>query len=277
MKTIEFATPGVGLMLLAFVGPIIYFVLRAMKGRLPTVRRLPGIDALEEAVGRAAEMGRPVVFSTGLGGINVVTLAALSVLEHVARLCARLGVRLIVPQTTPETYPVAEEVVRRAYQAEGKLDRFRSDDVIFLSTSQFAYASGYIGILHREKAASNLMFGSFAAESLILAEAGRQINAAQVAGTTAYHQIPFFISACDYTLIGEELYAASGYLEREPVKLGSLAGLDWAKSFLLGLIFIGAVVGTLMSFSPRVDVIEPEANPVTEAIYWLSPEGGGQP
>ncbi len=271
MRTIEFATPVVGLMFLALVGPIAYFIWRALQGRLPTIRRLGGIDALEEAVGRAAEMGRPVMFSTGLGSIDIVTLAALSVLEHVARLCARFGVRLIVPQTSPETYPVAEEVVRQAYQAEGKLDRFRPDDVIFLSTQQFAYASGYIGILHREKAATNLMFGSFAAESLILAEAGRMVDAVQIAGTTAYHQIPFFISACDYTLIGEELYAASSYLEREPVKLGSLAGLDWAKGLLLALILVGAVVGALKS-------VEPEDNPITKAVYWLpSWESEGRP
>lgn len=266
MKTIEFATPGTAILFLALVGPVVVFVLLARRGRLPQVRRLAGLDALEEAVGRAAEMGRPVVFSTGLGGIDVTTLAALSVLERVARLCARLGVRLIVPQTSAETYPVAEEVVRRAYQAEGKADRFRPDDVVFLSTEQFAYASGYIGILHREKAATNLMFGSFAAESLILSEAGRQVGASQVAGTTDYHQIPFFISACDYVLIGEELYAASSYIERDPVKLGSLAGLDWAKALLLALVFVGVVLAGALSR-------EPADNPLTKALHW-SPLAG---
>ena len=276
MRTVEFATPGVLFLMAAVIGPIVYFVLRAKRGKLPSVRRLPGIDALEEAVGRAAEMGRPVMFSTGLWGIGVPTLAALSILEHVARLCARLDVRLIVPQTNPETYPVAEEVVRRAYQTEGKLDRFKADDVIFLSTSQFAYASGYVGIMHREKAAANLMFGAFAAESLILAEAGRQVGATQVAGTNLYTQVPFFITACDYTLIGEELYAASSYLEREPIKLGSLAGLDWAKTILLALILIGVLVGTALSFRAQSDGVQPKDNPVTKAFTtrWRGAEEG---
>ncbi len=276
MKTVEFATPGVLLLMVTVIGPIVYFVWRAKRGKLPSVRRLPGIDALEEAVGRAAEMGRPVMFSTGLWGIGVPTLAALSILDHVARLCARLDVRLIVPQTNPETYPVAEEVVRRAYQTEGKLDRFKADDVIFLSTDQFADASGYVGIMHREKAAANLMFGAFAAESLILAEAGRQVNAAQVAGTNLYTQVPFFITACDYTLIGEELYAASSYLEREPVKLGSLAGLDWANMILLALILVGVLVGTALSFRAKSDGMAPRDNPVTKAFTarWRGSEVG---
>ncbi|MHC5057048.1 MAG: DUF6754 domain-containing protein [Planctomycetota bacterium] len=288
MNSIDFATPGTWLVLIAVVGPIVLLTLRALRGRLPTVRRLPGMDALEEAVGRAAEMGKPVVFSTGLRGIDVVTLAALSILEHVARLCARLGVRLIVPQISPETYALAEDVVRRAYQAEGKADRFNSDDVIFLSPNQFAYASGYIGILHREKAATNLMFGAFAAESLILAEAGNTIGAAQIAGTTAYHQIPFFISACDYTLIGEELYAASSYIEKDPIKLGSLAGLDWAKSLILVLVLVGVLVGTVASIWSRAGVVKPNDNHVSksllttwrgawEAMFGAGESDGGRP
>jgi hypothetical protein len=288
VNSIDFATPGTWLVLIAVVGPIVLLTLRALRGRLPTVRRLPGMDALEEAVGRAAEMGKPVVFSTGLRGIDVVTLAALSILEHVARLCARLGVRLIVPQISPETYALAEDVVRRAYQAEGKADRFNSDDVIFLSPNQFAYASGYIGILHREKAATNLMFGAFAAESLILAEAGNTIGAAQIAGTTAYHQIPFFISACDYTLIGEELYAASSYIEKDPIKLGSLAGLDWAKSLILVLVLVGVLVGTVASIWSRAGVVKPNDNHVSksllttwrgawEAMFGAGESDGGRP
>jgi hypothetical protein len=176
-------------------------------------------------------------------------------------------VRLIVPQCSPETYAVAEEVVRRAYQTEGKSDRYNSDDVMFLSTAQFAYASGYIGILHREKAAANLMFGAFAAESLILSEAGRSIGAAQIAGTTDYHQVPFFISACDYTLIGEELYAASAYLEREPLKMGSLAGLDWAKTVIMAVVLAGVVWSTVASVRRGAEP-KPHENVVRRALLW---------
>lgn len=42
---------------------------------------------------------------------------------------------------------------------------------------------------------------------------------------------------CDYTLIGEELYAASAYLSNEPMLLGTLKGQDIAKlTFMLVLI-----------------------------------------
>jgi len=47
--------------------------------------------------------------------------------------------------------------------------------------------------------------------------------------------------ACDYTLIGEELYAASAYLSREPKLLGSLRGQDCGKViFMLGIVLASA-------------------------------------
>ena len=68
----------------------------------------------------------------------------------------------------------------------------------------------------RDRPAAHIFMGSFYAESLLLAETGFSTGAIQVAGTANVHQLPFFVVACDYTLIGEELYAASAYLSGEP-------------------------------------------------------------
>ena len=58
--------------------------------------------------------------------------------------------------------------------------------------------------------------GKFFAESLLFAETGNSIGAIQIAGTGSQTQIPFFVTACDYTLMGEEFFAASAYLSKEP-------------------------------------------------------------
>jgi hypothetical protein len=60
-------------------------------------------------------------------------------------------------------------------------------------------------------------------------------------------QLPFFVAACDYTLIGEELFAASAYLSKDPKLLGSLKGQDVGKFIFLLAIFIGAILLTLNS------------------------------
>ncbi len=241
------ASLAVALFIFAVIFMVLFNIFRARKGRELFLRRIPGLEAIDEAVGRATEMGRPMLFSLGLEGLSVVTFAGLAVLGYVARLAARYGARLLVPICQPEVLPVAREVVREAFQAEGRLDAFNPEDIRYLTSDQFGYASGVVGMMHREKVASNFFFGGFAAESLILAETGHHVGAMQVAGTPDMYQIPFFIAACDYTVIGEEFYAASAYLSREPVMLGSVVGQDWGKGVLFSLIVLGILAQTLLT------------------------------
>jgi len=75
---------------------IVASVLLAQRGRAMFIRRIPGLTAIEEAVGRATEMGRPILFSPGLDGINIVTLQALAILTYIIRLAAAQATRIIV-------------------------------------------------------------------------------------------------------------------------------------------------------------------------------------
>lgn len=249
---VEHATPGILVLLVLFIAPVMYFIRVARKGKQLYVRRIPGVDAVEEAVGRSAELGKPISFTTGLTGVSPVLYACLGVLSFVARKAALYKTRLIVPQYDPEVMVIVDDVVQDAYRAEGRLHAYDPSCMVFLSQEQFAYASGYMGLVQREQISSAFLFGSFAAESLILAEAGQQIGAMQVAATVSPEQVTFFICTCDYTLIGEELYAASAYLTREPIQLGSLCGQDMAKLVFFTLIVIGVVIATINSISPEL-------------------------
>jgi hypothetical protein len=95
----------------------------------------------------------------------------------------------------------------------------------------------------------NFFMGFFGGESLILAETGASTGAIQIAGTDQTTQLPFFVVACDYTLIGEELYAASAYISREPLMLGALKGQDYSKFIIFTLL----ILGTLISLVAGVD------------------------
>jgi hypothetical protein len=97
------------------------------------------------------------------------------------------------------------------------------------------------GTMLRDHPATNIYMGKFYAESLILAETGALAGSIQIAGTDEIAQIPFFVVACDYTLIGEELYAASAYLGREPLLLGSLKAQDYAKAAVIVIAIIGFI------------------------------------
>jgi len=237
--SLDHANPFVSLVLFVLVVAIIATIVTAQRGRLPFIRRISGLNAIDEAVGRATEMGRPILFSTGLSGVSIVSLQALAVAKHVAGTAVRYGSRMILPVCDPTMMPLTEQVIREVYTSEGKPEQYRSEDVRYLSDRQFAYAAGITGILHRERVAASFLFGQFFAESLILAENGQAVGAIQVAGTPDLLQIPFFVVTCDYTIIGDEFYAATAYLSREPTQLGSLVGQDIGKAMLFILIVVG--------------------------------------
>ncbi|MDP3058871.1 MAG: hypothetical protein Q8N36_05395 [bacterium] len=215
----------------------------------PKLRRIAGLEAIEESIGRATEMGRPVHFSPGIADITgdtaTQTFAGLEILSYVTGLTAKYNAELIVTIRMPNVFPLAQEVVRSGYLAAGKADLFHENTVRFLSSEQFAYIAGVLGIFSREKVAANIMMGGFWAESLLMAEGGSQIGAIQVSGTANMHQIPFFVAACDYTLIGEELYAGGAYLSQDKVRLGSMAAQDYLKLACVSFIIIGTIMMTL--------------------------------
>ena len=210
------------------------------------VRRIAGLKAIEEAIGRATEMGRPVLYVPGIDDMNnIQTIASMVILHDVARIAATYETPMIVPVCRPFVVPVAEEAVQQGYLNAGRPELYRPDTVRYLSDVQFAFTAGVSGIMLREKTAANLYLGSFFAESLVLAETGFSTGAIQVAGTANIHQLPFFVAACDYALIGEELYAASAYLSNEPKLVGTLKASDVAKIFIIAVVLAGVLAQTL--------------------------------
>ena len=223
---------------------ILLFIAVARRREL-YIRRIGGLEALDEALGRATEMGRSVLFVHGLKGMNEIpTIAAVNILGRVARRTARLDADLRVANVDPVVMSVSQEVVKEACLEEGRPDAYRPDDVFMAGTEQFSYAAALEGIMVRDRPAAHIMMGYFYAESLLLTETGSTTGAIQIAGTDAYTQLPFFVTTCDYTLMGEELYAASAYLSKEPRLLGSLRGQDVGKAVLILVLLAGTVLST---------------------------------
>lgn len=248
--TISFSSQGINtLFIVLLIGFLaFYFIDKARKGEFPKMRHIAGLDVISEAIGRATELGRPVHFSPGIGGITndaaPQTFAALSLLGYVANLTAKYDTALIVTIRAGVVYPLADETVRISYVNAGKAESYNQNMVQFISDQQFAYAAGVMGIFARERIAANIMMGAFWAESLLFAEAGSQAGAIQVAGTANMTEIPNFIVGCDYTLIGEELYAGGAYLSQNPVQLGSIRAQDIIKLTIVILIPIGVLMAT---------------------------------
>lgn len=231
---------------LIYFGIVFYFISQAKKGAQLFIRKIAGLDAVDEAIGRATEMGRPILYLTGLDSLSTVsTIAAVNILGQVARKVADYDSQIIVPNRDPVVMSVCQEVVKEAYMDAGRPDAYNEANIYFITDDQFSYVAAIDGIMVREKPATNIFMGYYYAEALLLAETGASTGAIQIAGTDSLAQLPFFITTCDYTLIGEELYAASAYLAREPLLLGSLKAQDVGKMFLMVTLFLGVILISL--------------------------------
>ncbi|OFZ26844.1 MAG: hypothetical protein A2381_16965 [Bdellovibrionales bacterium RIFOXYB1_FULL_37_110] len=224
---------------------IIVFINLAKKNPNLFVRRIAGLEAMDDALGRATEMGRPVLFVHGLKYMHEVpTIAAVNILGRIAKKVAEFDTGLKVANWDPVIQQVSRETVKESYIEAGRPDAYKEENIYFASSEQFSYAAAVEGLMVREKPAANFYFGYFYAESLLLSETGNAAGSIQIAGTDAFTQIPFFITTCDYTLIGEELYAASAYLSREPKLLGSLKGQDLGKLMIIIVLVLGTIFTT---------------------------------
>ena len=229
---------------------ITYFIYLSAAGRDLYIRKIAGLEAVNEAVGRATEMGRPILFIPGIQDMdNVQTVAGISLLGHIAKRTATYETKLEVPVSRSITMSTGRETVKQAYLEAGRPDLYNDDMVHYITDEQFGYVAAVDGIMVRERPAACFYLGAFFAESLILAETGNSIGAIQVAGTAMPTQLPFFVAACDYTLIGEELFAASAYLSQDRKMMGSLKGQDAGKAIAMGAIIAGVVIATLAAVS----------------------------
>jgi hypothetical protein len=229
----------------SFGGLVFYSISHAKRNEI-FLRRIPGLDAVDEAIGRATELGKPILYLTGAHDLHdPSTIAAAVILGKVAKRAALYETELLVPHREPITMAVCQEITKQAYLEAGKPDLFKEDANFFITSDQFSYTAAVDGIMLRKKPAANFFMGSYFAESLLLTETGASTGAIQIAGTDSDHQLPFFVTTCDYTLIGEELYAASAYLSKEPVQIGTLRGQDIGKAVVLGAIGVGTVLATV--------------------------------
>lgn len=222
------------LMIVLFYVLVMVMVKRAKGGANLWFRRIAGIDAIDEAIGRATELGKPVMYVPGTQNIeNIQTIASIQLLTSVATKCATLDIPVIVPLNRAFMVTVAEEAVKQGFMNAGRPDAYNRDNIRYMSDEQFAFTSGTTGIMLREKTAAHFFLGAFYAESLILSEVGFTSGAIQIAGTANTHQLPFFVVACDYTLIGEEYFATSALVTRDLEMMGTLKASDYMKAFII--------------------------------------------
>lgn len=207
------------------------------------MRSFPAMEHIDEAVGRAAEMGTAVHATPGQGNLYgpkaAIEISAISITALIAESCAKRNVPLIISCNQSDVYQLTMSSVRDAYDRAGYPERFVENDVIFVSPDWNAWCQWIMSHLMSTKPATNFMFGDYYGQIVLLAESGVRAGCYQIAGSPDIQYM--WPLTCDYFTIGEELFAAGAYASGDPVLLGSIAGQDMLKIALLILMVAGII------------------------------------
>jgi hypothetical protein len=235
-----------------FTAALILLLLRRLRaGRTFGLRPLPAYEALGRQMGLAVESGRRLHVTMGRAPLHSeagpTSVAALQVLEHLAEAGSSSGIppRATVGEGT--LLPVAQDTLRRAYEAAGRGDVFHLREVEFLADQAFpiTYAAGVTTIIHRDDVANNVAVGRFGSEMGILAEAARRSRMMQVLGSDDPTAVALATAFSNNVLWGEELFAAGAYLDGDPAQVASLRAQDvlrWLVSLALLLVALWQLV-----------------------------------
>jgi hypothetical protein len=232
------------LFLLGFIIVVFIAYRLVTGGRKVTIRLMPAIEALDEAVGRAAEMRRPIHATPGdsaLGGMDgPQTVAGLEVCSAVARKSAQSGVPLYITTPDPVVHTLQTDIAEQAYRLEG--EEFNpTNSMLFPFWTSFAI--GISGLVYRENVASNICVGGWHGIVLILMETASRIGAFQIGGTAFIDQLPWFVACCDYYVLGEEVFAAGAYLSQNTSDISAVWSQDIFKLIIIAIMALGILIG----------------------------------
>ena len=239
---------GLALIMMAVLS---YLFIKRANTKLPEIRKIPALDAIHEAVGRATELGKSVLFTTGQGGVEgsgfrgASSLAGMNVLSILALECAQLGVPLIQVVEQASMLPIQEQVTHDSYLLAGKPEDYKPDNIQFAGGRSYAFEVAVMAALNRENVGATVHVGYYDHSAVTIAGAGAQVGAYQIGGQTSLKQIAFFVAFCEHCFFGEEVLAAGAYLAKDPLQLGSLVAEDWTKIIGIALMILGAITSTL--------------------------------
>jgi len=238
-RTFQFA------FLLLSLGVLFVLLRMGMKGKTFSLRKLPVFDSMDQAVGRATETGRPVMFNLGTYPGSEGTPEAINAyayLGHVSRLCARYGTRLIATCFSVPAFVVMQGVVRESFAAEGKSDKYVAEDVMYLSDQAGAWGAAVWGIMERDRIAAHFFFDPMVAMALGVLETAQRVGAIQFSGSAYMWRLSDMAVTSDYLLVGEEIYAGAAYLTKEPSQMAVIVGQDIIKWISIAMTLVGALV-----------------------------------
>jgi hypothetical protein len=232
-------------MIVSLLATIFQFLAQA--GYTLPVRRAPVLDRIDDAIGRATEMGGEVMAVTGSRTLHSArglhAVLAFDVTRYVVERCIKLDTPALIFCCSGDHVPVAEDLARTAAITVGKPEAYQGPGTMV----------EYVEGSYPSRLAQRALIWSGAFKALIdfggshawaSPSVGMECRAADttsIGGTSDIHSSGLYVACFDYAAIGDECWALSAYLSRDKRQLGTLIGLDMAKMIIIGMVVWGVI------------------------------------
>lgn len=234
--------------ILVTVAMMLVFVRQVQKGARFGLRPLRVPEQLHLQVGRAVESGGLLHLTLGRaelsGPAGPTSVVALQMLDYLAEESCRNRIPPIVTMGEGTVFVAGQDVVRHAYEVTGLGHEGSVETALFLAPQDFpmTYAAGVTTLYHQEKIANTVALGRFGSEITLMAEAATRTGIDQMIGTDDPTAMAVATAATENVLWGEELFAATAYLEGNAAQLASVRTQD----VLRWLVVLAIIVYTLL-------------------------------
>lgn len=240
--------------ILITVSLMLIFVRRVRNGVQFGLRALRVPEQLHLQVGRAVESGGLLHLTLGRAALNgpagPTSVVALQMLDYLAEESCRNSIPPVVTMGEGTLFVAGQDVVRHAYERTGRGQEGSAETALFLASQEFpmTYAAGVSNAYHQENIANTVLLGRFGAEIGIMTEAAVRTGIDQVIGTDDPTAMAVATATTDHVLWGEELFAATAYLEGNAAQLASVRTQDVLRWIVVAAIVIFTLLQLLGIF-----------------------------
>jgi len=237
-------------LIIILVSAILLFAITLWKRKSPAnLREIPAMTRLYRTLGLSIEDGTRLHISLGSGNLldarGGSALAGLAMLRHIAERTSVSDKPSVASAGDPTLGLLTQDTLQAGYQAAGVEEAYVPTTGRVTGLSPFGYAAGAMSISQNENVSANIMIGHFGPEIGLLIEASDRDNVTMIgASDDPTGQAVLFANTPD-ALIGEELFAASAYLDAGASHVASLTLQDILRWVVI-LILLGGAVAKLL-------------------------------
>ena len=234
--------PGLGLVVFsAFLLLILSLIKRKSA---PKLRNIPALTRLYRAIGLSVEDGTRLLI--GIGSASLLTqnggapLAGLRLLRHLTERTSLSDRPPIAVAGESSLALLAQDTLEAGYQGAGAGEFYQPTTGRLTGMTPFSAMAGMIPILHDENVSATVLVGHFGVEAALLAEAAERENTFLIGTSDALSAQAALFASAQEVLIGEELFAASTYLEASASNSISLTIQDVLRWIIILTLLVGS-------------------------------------